>query len=163
MPLGGSFAEEGARYRLEIAILSQLRHPNLGGLVDVVAGPDDEPLLVLDYLEGAQPITTAAAERRLTVRERIGLFSKVLDALRSAHERGVIHCDLSAANVVVRKDGEPVVIDFGIAKAPGNGQVRSPSALARSRTSTRVRSSAAASHSRCGPTSTRQGPSCTNS
>lgn len=116
VPLGGSFAEEGARYRLEIAILSQLRHPNLGGLVDVVAGPDDEPLLVLDYQEGAQPITAAAAERQLTVRERVGLFSKVLDALRSAHERGVIHCDLSAANVVVRKDGEPVVIDFGIAK-----------------------------------------------
>ncbi|MEO6325125.1 MAG: protein kinase [Thermoanaerobaculia bacterium] len=116
VPLGGSFAEEGARYRLEIAILSRLRHPNLAGLVDVVAGPDDEPLLVMDYLEGAEPITAAAAARRLTVRERIVLFSKVLDALRSAHERGVIHCDLSAANVVVRADGEPVVIDFGIAK-----------------------------------------------
>ncbi|MCG3193050.1 MAG: Serine/threonine-protein kinase PknD [Thermoanaerobaculia bacterium] len=116
VPLGGSFAEEAARYRLEIAILSQLRHPNLAGLVDVVAGPGDEPLLVLDYLDGALPITAAAAERRLSVRERIVLFSTVLDALRSAHERGVIHCDLSAANVVVRRDGAPVVIDFGIAK-----------------------------------------------
>ncbi|MEO6327211.1 MAG: serine/threonine-protein kinase, partial [Thermoanaerobaculia bacterium] len=116
VPLGGSFAEEAARYRLEIAILSQLRHPNLAGLIDVVAGPEDTPLLVMDYLEDAEPITVAAAGRELTVRERVHLFRKVLDALRSAHERGVIHCDLSAANVVVRRDGEPVLIDFGIAK-----------------------------------------------
>lgn len=116
VPLGGSFAEEAARYRLEIAVLSQLRHPNLAGLVDVVPGASDEPLLVMDYLEDARPITVAANERRLSIRARLLLFGKVLGALRSAHERGVIHCDLSAANIVVRKDGEPVIIDFGIAK-----------------------------------------------
>lgn len=116
VPLLGSFSDEGARYRLEIAVLSQLRHPNIAGLVDVVPGPDDRPLLVMDYLEGARPITAAAAEASLSTRARIDLFLKVLSGLGSAHERGVIHCDLSAANVVVRADGEPVIIDFGISK-----------------------------------------------
>ncbi|HQR44828.1 MAG TPA: serine/threonine-protein kinase [Thermoanaerobaculia bacterium] len=116
VPLGGSFAEEVARYRLEIAVLSQLRHPNIAGLVDVVPGPDDQPLLVMDYVDAAQPITLAAAEARLSIRQRIELFLKVLSALGAAHERGVIHCDISAGNVVLRSDGEPVVIDFGIAK-----------------------------------------------
>jgi serine/threonine protein kinase/Tfp pilus assembly protein PilF len=116
VPLGGSFAEEAARYRLEIAVLSQLRHPNIAGLVDVVPGPDDRPLLVMDYVEGARPITAAAAEAGLPTRARIEVFLKVLSALGSAHERGVIHCDLSAPNVVVRADGEPVIIDFGISK-----------------------------------------------
>ena len=116
VPLGGSFAEEAARYRLEIAVLSQLRHPNIAGLVDVVPGPDDRPLLVIDYVEGAQPITLAAAGSALPTRRRIELFLKVLSALSAAHERGVIHCDLSAANVVLRSDGEPLIIDFGIAK-----------------------------------------------
>jgi len=115
-PLGGSFAEEAARYRLEIAILSQLRHPNIAGLVDVVAGPDDAPLLVMDYVDGAESITASAARRKLSVADRLLLFRKVLHALAAAHERGVIHCDLSVANVVVRNDGEPVIIDFGIAK-----------------------------------------------
>ena len=116
VPLGGSFAEEAARYRLEIAVLSQLRHPNIAGLVDVVPGPDDRPLLVMDYVEGAQPITLAAAGSAIPTRRRIELFLKVLSALSAAHERGVIHCDLSAANVVLRSDGEPLIIDFGIAK-----------------------------------------------
>ncbi len=116
VPLGGSFAEEVSRYRLEIAVLSQLRHPNIAGLVDVVPGPDDRPLLVMDYVEGARPITLAAAEARLPIRRKIELFLKVLSALSAAHERGVIHCDLSAGNVVLRADGEPVIIDFGIAK-----------------------------------------------
>lgn len=116
VPLGGSFAEEAARYRLEIAVLSQLRHPNIAGLVDVVPGPDDRPLLVMDYVEGARSITVAAAEGGLSTRSRIDAFLKVLSALGSAHERGVIHCDLSASNVVVRSDGEPVIIDFGISK-----------------------------------------------
>jgi serine/threonine-protein kinase len=116
VPLWGSFAEEVARYRLEIAVLSQLRHPNIAGLVDVVPGPDDRPLLVMDYVDGARPITLAAAETSLPVRQRIELFLKVLSALSAAHERGVIHCDLSAGNVVLRADGEPVIIDFGIAK-----------------------------------------------
>jgi serine/threonine protein kinase/Flp pilus assembly protein TadD len=116
VPLAGSFTEEAARYRLEIAVLSQLRHPNLAGLIDVVPGPDDRPLLVMDYVEGARPITAAAAEAGLATRSRIELFLKVLSALGSAHERGVIHCDLSASNVVVRADGEPVIIDFGISK-----------------------------------------------
>ena len=116
VPLGGSFAEEVARYRLEIAVLSQLRHPNIAGLVDVVPGPDDQPLLVMDFVDGALPITLAAADARLSIRRRIELFLKVLSALGAAHERGVIHCDISAGNVVLRSDGEPVVIDFGIAK-----------------------------------------------
>ncbi len=116
VPLSGSFAEEAARYRLEIAVLSQLRHPNIAGLVDVVPGPDDRPLLVMDYVDGARPITRAAEDVGLPVRERVALFLKVLAALGAAHERGVIHCDLSAGNVVRRADGEPVIIDFGIAK-----------------------------------------------
>ena len=116
VPLGGSFAEEVSRYRLEIAVLSQLRHPNIAGLVDVVPGPDDRPLLVMDYVEGARPITLAAADTGLPILRRIELFLRVLSALSAAHERGVIHCDVSAGNVVLRADGEPVIIDFGIAK-----------------------------------------------
>ncbi len=116
VPLGGSFTEEAVRYRLEIAVLSQLRHPNIAGLVDVVPGPDDRPLLVMDYVEGARPVTLALKESSIPLRRRIELFLKVLSALSVAHERGVIHCDISAANVVLRSDGEPVIIDFGIAK-----------------------------------------------
>ena len=126
VPLGGSFAEEAARYRLEIAVLSQLRHPNIAGLVDVVPGPDDRPLLVIDYVEGAQPITLAAAGAGLPTRRRIELFLKVLSALSAAHERGVIHCDLSAANVVrgklkARRQAQPTE-----PLAPGPGEAASP-------------------------------------
>src|SRR5262249_33086528 len=71
------------------------------------------------YIDGA-PITSYCDRKRMTTKERLGLFLAVCRAVQHAHQKGVIHPDLKPSNVLVtEQDGAPVpkVIDFGIAKA----------------------------------------------
>src|SRR5204863_3162166 len=77
------------------------------------------PYFVMELVKGV-PITKYCDELQLTLRERLGLFVPVCQAIRHAHQKGVIHRDIKPSNVLVAiQDGRPVpkVIDFGIAKA----------------------------------------------
>src|SRR5262249_30092998 len=81
------------------------------------------PYFVMELVQGI-PLTRYCDENRLTPRERLALFVQVCRAVQHAHQKGIIHRDLKPSNVLVTLyDGRPVpkVIDFGIAKAVGQG------------------------------------------
>jgi len=103
------------RFARERDILASLRHPNIAALHDAGVTPDGQPWLALEYVEG-EPITTWCDEHRKTIRERIEVFRQVLRAVRHAHSNLVIHRDLKPANVLVTREGEVRLLDFGIAK-----------------------------------------------
>jgi hypothetical protein len=72
------------------------------------------------------------AEGQLPIRESLRLFAKICDAVNAAHLKGVIHRDLKPANIRIDKHGEPIVVDFGLAKlaipeldAEGSGKLMS--------------------------------------
>src|SRR5262249_5627215 len=79
------------------------------------------PYFVMELVKGV-PITEFCDQNRLDVRERLGLFVSVCQAVQHAHQKGIIHRDLKPSNVLVTvHDTTPVVkvIDFGVAKALG--------------------------------------------
>jgi TolB-like protein/serine/threonine protein kinase/Flp pilus assembly protein TadD len=112
------------RFRIERQILANLEHPNITRLLDAGSTSDGLPYLVMEFIEGT-PITRFVQTENIDLRGRLKLFLKVCSAVAFAHENQIIHRDIKPGNVLVRCDGEPKLLDFGIAKLlsvdPGDG------------------------------------------
>ena len=106
------------RFRNERQILAQLDHPNIARLIDGGTTDDGRPYFVMEYVNG-QPITAYCESHSLNPTERLDLFRKVCAAVTFAHQNLVIHRDLKPSNILVAADGEPKLLDFGIAKLLG--------------------------------------------
>jgi serine/threonine-protein kinase len=107
--------ESTERMRRERQILADLSHPHIARLLDGGNTRDGEPYLVMEYVDGV-PLNAFCRAQALPLAARMRLLQKICGAVQFAHQRLVIHRDLKPANVLVRVDGEPVLLDFGIAK-----------------------------------------------
>jgi serine/threonine protein kinase len=103
------------RFRRERELLARLEHPNIARLLDGGMSAGGEPYLVMEYVEGVR-LDRYCDERRLPIRQRLQLFLKVCAAVNAAHQYLVVHRDLKPGNILVGPDGEPKLLDFGIAK-----------------------------------------------
>jgi len=110
------------RFRRERDTLARLNHPNIAALHDGGVGADGAPYFTLEYIEG-EPITRWCDEHRCTLAARVKLLLKVCDAVQHAHRNLIVHRDLKPSNILVTAEGEPKLLDFGIAKPlePGAG------------------------------------------
>jgi tetratricopeptide (TPR) repeat protein/tRNA A-37 threonylcarbamoyl transferase component Bud32 len=114
--LRGFPTEEGRkRLRQERRVLATLEHPYIARLIDGGETDDGQPYFVMEYVDG-QTATAFAARQRLDAAARVALVDRIAEAVAHAHQRLVIHRDLKPSNVLVRADGTPRVLDFGVAK-----------------------------------------------
>lgn len=104
-----------ARFRAERQILARLGHPNIARLLDGGTTRDGRPFLVMEQVVGV-PIDVFCDREGLDTEARIRIFQKVCAAVQFAHRHLVVHRDLKPENVLVTPDGEPKLLDFGIAK-----------------------------------------------
>jgi tetratricopeptide (TPR) repeat protein/tRNA A-37 threonylcarbamoyl transferase component Bud32 len=103
------------RFRHERKVLAGLTHPNIARLYGGGTTSDGRSYLVMEYVEGER-LDRFCEARGLSVNERLGLFRKVCSAVAYAHQNLVVHRDLKPANIRVTPEGEPKLLDFGIAK-----------------------------------------------
>ena len=122
-------AEVVRRFLRERQVLARLDHEYIARLLDGGTASDGRPYLVMEYVRGLR-IDVYCARHELDVPARVDLFLRVCDAVRHAHERGVIHRDLKPSNILVREDGTPRLLDFGIAR-PREDSVQADDPLTR--------------------------------
>ena len=112
------------RFLAERQILARFEHPNIARLYEGGTTADGRPYFVLEYVQGL-PIDRWCDEQGLSLSGRLELFIKVCDAVAYAHRNLVVHRDLKPGNILVDGEGQPKLLDFGIAKVldptTGNG------------------------------------------
>jgi serine/threonine protein kinase/WD40 repeat protein len=111
-----------ARFVAEMEILGKLNHPGIIRIFDAdihqQPGGMAIPFFAMELVEGQTLDTWAAAHRKSRV-ALLRVAAEVSNALGHAHERQIVHRDLKPSNILVRKDGRPVLVDFGIARLRG--------------------------------------------
>lgn len=114
--LHGPLATERQRHRFtrEVELVGRLQHANIVTLYEsgMVRG---RPYFAMRFVDG-HPIDDYVLLQALTVRQTVELLAAVCDAVSTAHQHGIIHRDLKPSNILVDLDGQPQVLDFGLAK-----------------------------------------------
>jgi serine/threonine protein kinase len=115
-PTPGS-SEMLRRFRIEAEVLGRLKHPGIAHIYEAGTGPiatGEQPFFAMEYIAG-ESLIQYANTHRLSVRDRLDLVASICDAVDHAHRRGIIHRDLKPANILVDENGQPKVLDFGVA------------------------------------------------
>lgn len=123
-------ADLDARLRLEAEVLARLEHPGIVPVHDIGHLSDGRIFYVMKYVQG-QSLRDHAATL-LTESARLTVLERVAEAVAFAHAQGVVHRDITPANIMVGRFGEVLVMDWGVATlmghttAPMAGRVGTP-------------------------------------
>jgi tRNA A-37 threonylcarbamoyl transferase component Bud32 len=106
--------EDEERLFREARAVARLAHPNIVSVHEV--GHDDGlSYIVSDFVHG-EPLSDWLADRIVSARQAAELLATVAEALHYAHEQGVVHRDIKPSNIMMDRDGQPRITDFGLAK-----------------------------------------------
>lgn len=103
------------KFRQEQQILAGINHPNIARLYDGGITPEGYPYIVMEYVEG-QAIDEYCHKHNLPFNELIELFKQVCNAMQYAHNKLIVHHDIKPANILVSKEGNVKLLDFGISQ-----------------------------------------------
>lgn len=100
------------RFEREAKALSSLNHPNLVTIYEV-GEAEGQRFIAMELVEGH---TLSSLRHKITLKELLSIVAQVAEALRAAHQAGIVHRDIKPDNIMVRDDGYAKVLDFGLVK-----------------------------------------------
>ncbi|HFQ94322.1 MAG TPA: hypothetical protein ENK32_09950, partial [Anaerolineae bacterium] len=115
------------RFRREAQMVAKLDHPNIVQVYNVGRTPANQPYIAMQYIEGGslrdKLKELAEREKLLTTEQALNIARQIALALGAAHKAGIVHRDMKPANVLIRPDGTPVLVDLGIAAVRGGAKL----------------------------------------
>jgi eukaryotic-like serine/threonine-protein kinase len=106
------------RFEREMRVLARLSHPNIAVLHNAIHS-EKQLILFMEFIDG-RTLESILSAGRLPIDTGIGYIKQILSALRYAHQQGVVHRDVTPANVIVTAGGEVKLTDFGLSKSFGD-------------------------------------------
>jgi len=108
----GLSPEQRERFRREARMAARLSHPGVVQIYDLIC---EDSAIVMEYVEG-RTLAERLATERLETSEVLRLALEIAEGLAAAHEAGLIHRDLKAANILITRSGHAKILDFGLAR-----------------------------------------------
>jgi hypothetical protein len=117
--LSGAGPQLREQYRAEARTLATLDSPNIVAIYDFVEDASGA-YIVEEWVEGASLGAMLTAGAKLTPVQAVGILHGALSGLAHAHQRGIVHRDVSPANILIDRAGTSKLVDFGLASATGS-------------------------------------------
>lgn len=108
----------GERFEREARAMAQLNHPNVVTVHDFGETEDGHRYIVMEYVDGTD-LHAAIHSGKLTTKHALAWIPQICSALEYAHNKGIVHRDIKPANILINKEGDVKVGDFGLAKLVG--------------------------------------------
>ncbi len=116
--------EERERFKVEAQAAAALNHPNITQIY-AIEESGDQIFIVMEYVQGKE-LKEAIQSQNLTIDEKIRITLQICNALKLAHDKGIIHRDIKSTNIMLDESGNVKIMDFGLAKILGSAQITSP-------------------------------------
>ncbi|HTN04001.1 MAG TPA: family 16 glycoside hydrolase [Planctomycetaceae bacterium] len=120
---GQQSREDRERFLREARAAANLHHPQICA-VHEVGTIDGRDYIVLAFIDGKPLSKVLQSKPQLSDRQIVAVIRKLALALQEAHDKGIIHRDLKPANIMINRKGEPVIMDFGLARRENSGDVQ---------------------------------------
>ena len=116
-----SDAEERQRFEIEAQAAASLNHPNIT-TIHSIEESEEQIFIVMEFIDGVE-LKDKIKSGVLPAEEALDFAIKIADGLSAAHKNGVVHRDIKSSNIMITKDGNVKIMDFGLAKIGGGSQV----------------------------------------
>ena len=117
-------AEEHDRFKVEAQAAAALNHPNITQTY-AIEESDKQIFIVMEYVRGKE-LKEIIQSNTLGIDEKNRITLQICEALKLAHEKGIIHRDIKSGNIMIDEGGNVKIMDFGLAKIPGSVQITKP-------------------------------------
>ena len=108
------------RFQFESQVLARLHHPGIAQIYEAGTWDDGTggvPFFAMEFIAGAKTLNQFSIDKKLDTPQKLELFARVCDAVHHGHQKGIIHRDLKPGNILIDRQGNPKVIDFGVARS----------------------------------------------
>ena len=115
-------ADERERFKIEARAAGALNHPNIA-TVHAIEEVDNELFIVMEYIDGRELKQLTIGNSQLSIVNCFNYAAQIAEGLQAAHDRGITHRDIKSSNIMVTREGQIKIMDFGLAKMGAGRQL----------------------------------------